>query len=64
MSIAIESKEEDCTVVVSLFWIKWASWGCKEMFFLSSPTGWLSIGQSSVVLVAGQLADWRENIVF
>ena len=26
---------------------------------LSSPTGWLTIGQSSVVLAAGQLADWR-----
>lgn len=63
MSIAIESEEENCTVVV-LLWISRVFSGYKTMS-LSSPTGWLPIGQSSVVLAEEQLADWkRENVVF
>lgn len=30
--------------------------GCKTLS--SSPTGWLPVGQSSVMLALGRLADW------
>lgn len=74
MGIAIESKAKKrlicnaalftfpCTVVCVLV-DKQSVLGCKTMS-LSSPTGRLPIGQSSVALAAGQLTDWeRENIV-
>lgn len=28
---------------------------------LSSPTGWLPVGQSTVVLAVGQLSDWERK---